>query len=78
MRNWPRRWVRVVEMARTGRAIMVHQTDNQQGLAFRGHDHNWVPVDFEGIDLMLRPVAGNLTGQEVSSPRTRGWSGDTR
>ncbi|MBP2473168.1 CRISPR-associated protein Cas2 [Crossiella equi] len=51
-------WVRVVEMVRTGRAIMVHHADNEQGLAFKVHDHNWVPVDFEGINLMLRPAPG--------------------
>ncbi len=32
-------WVRVLEMVKTGRAIMVYSADNEQGLAFEVHHH---------------------------------------
>ncbi|GAA2833720.1 type I-E CRISPR-associated endoribonuclease Cas2e [Crossiella cryophila] len=67
-------WVRVVEMVRTGRAIMVHQADNEQGLAFQVHDHNWVPVDFEGINLMLRPAPGTRSVESAGTAGKPGWS----
>lgn len=60
-------WKRVTEMVKTGRAIMVYATNNEQGLAFEVHAHDWIPTDFEGIHLMLRPT------QETAPPKT-GWS----
>lgn len=64
-------WVRVIEMVSTGRAIMVYTASNEQGLAFEVHDHNWEPVDFEGINLMLRPAH---TSEHDAKPRSKGWS----
>jgi CRISPR-associated protein Cas2 len=65
-------WIRVVEMVKTGRVIMVYGADNEQGLAFEVHDHNWVPVDYEGIKLMLRPVQPDEE-DPIARPG-RGWS----
>ncbi|MGC7096771.1 type I-E CRISPR-associated endoribonuclease Cas2e [Amycolatopsis lurida] len=48
-------WARVIEMVKTGRAIMVYHASNEQGLAFETHHHDWHPIDHEGIHLMLRP-----------------------
>lgn len=48
-------WQRVIEGIGRGRAIMVQSQRNEQGLGFRVHGHDWEPVDFEGINLMLRP-----------------------
>jgi CRISPR-associated protein Cas2 len=62
-------WTRVTEMVKTGRAIMVYNADNEQGLAFKVHAHEWIPIDFEGINLMLRPNDPNQT-----SPNKTGWS----
>jgi CRISPR-associated protein Cas2 len=69
-------WQRVVEMVRTGRAIMVHTANNEQGLAFRVHDHNWEPIDIEGITLMLRPAARPTAPSPEPGSRApgRGWS----
>ncbi|EWC61629.1 CRISPR-associated protein, Cas2 [Actinokineospora spheciospongiae] len=64
-------WERVVEMVKTGRAIMVHQADNEQGLAFTVHASEWVPVDFEGVTLMLRPSA---VGEGAGTGEKKGWS----
>lgn len=65
-------WLRVLDMVKTGRAIMVYGADNEQGLAFQVHEHNWEPVDFEGINLIRRPVAAEET--EVVPQRSKGWS----
>jgi CRISPR-associated protein Cas2 len=69
-------WQRVTEMVKTGRAIMVHSADNEQGLAFKVHAHDWIPVDFEGINLILRPAdpdrgAGTDKGWSTASKRRR-------
>lgn len=65
-------WARVVDMVKTGRAIMVFGADNEQGLDFEVHDNNWVPVDFEGINLMLRPAQPEEA--EASGSPAKGWS----
>ena len=48
-------WLRVLELCKDGRAIMVHASDNEQGLEYRVHRHDWVPEDFDGVWLMRRP-----------------------
>lgn len=60
-------WKRVTEMANTGRAIMVYAANNEQGLAFEVHGHDWTPVDYEGVHLMLRPT-------QPATPTKTGWS----
>ncbi|WP_216215618.1 type I-E CRISPR-associated endoribonuclease Cas2e [Amycolatopsis aidingensis] len=67
-------WLRVVDMVKTGRAIMVHSAPNEQGLAFTVHDHEWEPVDFEGINLMLRPAPVDDPVLKSDAPRSVGWS----
>lgn len=51
-------WTRVIELAKDGRAIMVHSARGEQRLAFRVHRHDWRPVDVDGVRLMLRPAKG--------------------
>lgn len=64
-------WERVVELAKDGRAIMVYSAKGEQKLAFKVHRHDWMPVDLDGIELMLRPSAGAAK----SVPQLRaGWS----
>jgi CRISPR-associated protein Cas2 len=69
-----RMWERVTDMAKTGRAIMVHSANNEQGLAFKVHNHDWIPVDHEGINLILRPTIPTRsakTGWSLASKRRR-------
>jgi len=64
-------WERVVELAKDGRAIMVHSSTGEQKLAFKVHRHDWKPVDLDGIELMLRPAEGT----SKPTPQLRsGWS----
>ncbi len=49
-------WNRIVENCKVGRVTMVYQTNNEQHFAFRVHNSDWKPIDFDGLTLMLRPV----------------------
>jgi len=50
-----RLWARVVDLAGPGRALMVFQARGEQRLSIKVHDHQWTPVDLDGITLMRRP-----------------------
>lgn len=64
-------WERVVELAKDGRAIMIHSARGEQRLAFKVHRHDWKPVDLDGVQLMLRPAEGT----SPLTPQLRaGWS----
>lgn len=61
-------WERTTELVRDGRALLVYSSDNEQGMEFRTHRHSWVPTDFDGLTLMMRPSAPS------AEPRRTGWS----
>ncbi|WP_408926028.1 type I-E CRISPR-associated endoribonuclease Cas2e [Corynebacterium sp. YSMAA1_1_F7] len=61
-------WERTCDLVKDGRAIMVFQAANEQGFDFKTHRHNWVPTDFDGVNLITRP------NNRADSPRRRGWS----
>lgn len=68
-------WDRTVEMVQTGRAIMVFSADNEQGLDFRTHQHDWIPTEIDGLVLMLRPNRESANARPAgTSERTAGWS----
>ncbi|OLT21193.1 type I-E CRISPR-associated endoribonuclease Cas2 [Pseudonocardia sp. CNS-139] len=71
-------WIRTIEMVKNGRAIMVYAADNEQGLAFEVHRHEWTPVEIEGLTLMLRPNDGDNPRPTGTSERTAGWSSASR
>ena len=50
-------WLRICENLDNGKATMVYSSNNEQKLEFRVHNGEWVPVDFDGITLMKRPLA---------------------
>ncbi|MGC4962921.1 type I-E CRISPR-associated endoribonuclease Cas2e [Gordonia sp. DT101] len=51
-------WVRVRELVKDGRAIMVYPARNEQRLEFLVHRYDWEPVDVDGIRLVRRPHTG--------------------
>ncbi len=70
-----RMWATVIELVKDGRAIMVYSARTEQRLEFKVHRHDWQPVDFDGLLLMMRP---NL-GETVKVPELRaGWSNASR
>lgn len=50
-------WSQVVAYCKSGRAIMVYRALNEQRLAFHVHNHDWPPIDMDGLQLVLRPSA---------------------
>ncbi|WP_415117722.1 type I-E CRISPR-associated endoribonuclease Cas2e [Micropruina sp.] len=62
-------WLRVIEMSKDGRALMVFSRRGDQGMDFRVHRHDWQPVDFDGVRLIRRPE--ELSGIPSMRP---GWS----
>lgn len=63
-------WQRICEHVRDGRATMVFSTNNEQGMDFRVHNTTWIPTDFDGIQLMLRPSEA-FVQQQVPIPPSR-------
>jgi len=69
-------WASTTSMVKDGRAIMVFSAQNEQHLQFLVHRHEWVPTDFDGVQLMMRP---NQDGEGHENPNSgssmrRGWS----
>lgn len=75
-----RLWTRIVDLVGRGRALMVHSAQGEQRLAFRVHGHDWSPVDFDGIELMLRPLPAQRdgAGEPVSGGPPKNWSSAAR
>ena len=48
-------WQRTTELVKDGRALIVYSSNNEQGMEFRTHRYDWVPTDFDGLTLMMRP-----------------------
>lgn len=48
-------WKRIKDNVKVGRVTMVYRTNNEQGMAFRVHNSDWQPIDFDGLKLMMRP-----------------------
>ena len=71
-----RLWERILELAKGGRAIMVHDAQNEQHLAFKVHQPDWVPVDCDGLELIKRPV-GTEDSTLLGAPK-KGWSDASR
>ncbi|MFD5491708.1 type I-E CRISPR-associated endoribonuclease Cas2e [Streptomyces sp. NPDC127091] len=66
-------WDEVQQYAGQGRALLAHTTNNEQGFTFRTHDHNWHPIDHEGITLIRRPNP-KTDGPGPATAPSRGWS----
>lgn len=52
-------WERVCSHIKSGRATMVYPSNNEQGYTFLTHNTTWIPIDYEGITLMQKPLAFN-------------------
>ncbi|MDR2929782.1 MAG: type I-E CRISPR-associated endoribonuclease Cas2e [Propionibacteriaceae bacterium] len=70
-------WDNTVEMVKDGRAIMVYNTRNEQRLQFRVHHHDWVPTDFDGVQLMMRPNRDD-SAPRSNSKQPHGWSNQAK
>jgi len=48
-------WKRITDNVKNGRATMVFGTNNEQHMDFRVHNSDWIPIDFDGLKLVMRP-----------------------
>lgn len=60
-------WKRICDNLPRGRATMVYSANNEQRMEFRVHNTLWVPVDFEGLTLMMRPAATESVAVSTAS-----------
>lgn len=65
-------WVQIQENLGAGRAVMVYPADNEQGMSFKVCGQEWQPVDFDGLELIMRPNANQK--QRKNAERKTGWS----
>lgn len=70
-------WEKTTALVKDGRAIMVFSSHNEQHLKFRVHRHDWLPTDFDGIELMMRPSSDSLAAESASQIRP-GWSAQSK
>lgn len=49
-------WERTVELCKDGRALLILNAPTEQGFSYRTHNHEWEPVDWEGVLLLRRPA----------------------
>ncbi|MFV0453170.1 MAG: type I-E CRISPR-associated endoribonuclease Cas2e, partial [Propioniciclava sp.] len=54
-------WLRILELCKDGRAILVFQSDNEQKLDFLVHRHDWEVAQVDGLSLIRRPLAPTET-----------------
>ncbi|WP_092150503.1 type I-E CRISPR-associated endoribonuclease Cas2e [Corynebacterium mycetoides] len=65
-------WARTTELVKDGRALLVYSADNEQGMEFKTHRHDWSPEDFDGLTLMVRK------SHSARNERRTGWSNARR
>lgn len=61
-------WERTVALCKDGRALLIFSAATEQGFSYRTHNHEWEPVDCDGVLLLRRPV------QPTKQARRTGWS----
>lgn len=57
-------WARVVESVGTGEATMTYACRNEIGYKFETHNSSKIPIDFDGIPLVLTPSAPKKVNRE--------------
>jgi len=72
-------WEHIKATVKDGQCVMVFSTRNELGLDFLVYNTDWVPVDYDGIKLMMRPssnyqrkkiyVKGREEGSNISKIR---------
>lgn len=66
-------WSEVRQFSGQGRALLAYSDGSEQGYSFETHDHEWHPVDHEGLTLIFRPKQG-VRRPAQSAPPAKGWS----
>lgn len=50
-----RLWDRITRSIKNGQATLVFSANNEQGYSFRVHATPWQMIDYEGLELLLKP-----------------------
>ena len=53
-------WQRITQNIKSGRAVMVFDADNEQGMDFKIHNTTWEIIDYDGVRLVRRPSEQRL------------------
>lgn len=53
-------WERICDNLGNGSATMVFPAKNEQGFDFYTYNSSWIPTDYEGIKLIVRPKINTL------------------
>ncbi|PWM52016.1 MAG: type I-E CRISPR-associated endoribonuclease Cas2 [Bacillota bacterium] len=61
-------WERVCQNLKNGRATMVYTTNGEQKMDFRVHNTAWIPVDYDGIRLIRRPLPQAAEADDTLKP----------
>lgn len=69
-------WKQITENIGEGKAVMVYASNNEQGLEFMTHGQEWTPVDYDGLELIMRPKEQAV--HVVEKQRKTGWSKASR
>lgn len=69
-------WEQVLGTIGKGSATLVYPTNNEQGMDFKIHGHDWTPIDFDGLKLIVKPADNQKHGKQ--SKRKNGWSNASR
>ena len=54
-------WLRITQNIGDGKATMVHRSNNEQGLEIKTYNTDYVPVDFDGLNLVMKPKKRKVT-----------------
>lgn len=69
-------WLRIQNNLKHGRATMVYNVQNEQGMEFKVINTIWEPIDFEGVKLILRPSPARMS--KLNDNRKPGYSKASR
>lgn len=69
-------WEQILENLGGGRAVMVYPSNNEQGLEFRTRGQEWQPVDYDGLELIMRPNTNQKQQRNAARKSGAGSSGE--
>ena len=61
-------WVQVLENLEEGKAVMVYSSNTEQGLEFKTYGQTWQPIDYDGLELILRPAEQSSENDSARRP----------
>lgn len=60
-------WQRICDNLQHGQATMVYTANNEQGMDFKIHNTTWIPVECDGVKLVMRPLPKANTAKNDSA-----------